>query len=155
MSNDRLRIPPDPDYFHAIGLAVVAFARLEWNAVWCCYRLQPNYIETIESERKTAGTIAKNLKYLFSRISDRDLREKAVPCADEFKALIADRNTLMHGKPGTTSNKEQRLFRHGNGELSIDDVNNFSDRCVTAGIPLVDLLYNELKEPCNVVLNPT
>ena len=28
MSNDRLLIPQDTDYFYAIGLAAVAFARL-------------------------------------------------------------------------------------------------------------------------------
>lgn len=39
MANERLLIPQDADYFHALGLAIVAFARLEWNAVWCCERL--------------------------------------------------------------------------------------------------------------------
>lgn len=147
MSYDRLRIPQDPDYFHAIGLAAVAFARLEWDAVWCCHRLQSNYIQTIEPKRKTAGTIANDLKDLFLRISDGVLRAKAVPFADNFKEIVLDRNGLMHGKPGTAKNGDQRLFRHGS-ELSVNDVNDFSDRCVRTGRNLNALLYNELAEPC-------
>ena len=151
LSDDRLRIPQDPNYFHAIGLAAVAFARLEWSAVWCCHRLQPNYIETIT--RKTAGTIANDLSGFFLRISSGDFREKVVPFADEFKAIVADRNALMHGKPGTAKNGDQRLFRHGS-EWSVVDVNDFSDRSVRVGGHLNALLYNELVEQCSVVLTP-
>jgi len=151
--DDRLRIPQDPEYFNAVGLAVVAFARLEWNAVWCCHRLQPDYIRTIEPARKTAGTIGNDLKSLFQKISDRPLREKAVPFADEFKVLVTDRNALMHGKPGTAKNGDQRLFRNGN-QLSISIVDDFSDRCVRTGEHLNALLHNELAEPCSVVLTP-
>lgn len=149
--DDRLRVPQDPEYFKAVGLAAIAFARLEWNAVWCCHRLQPNYIRTIEPAKKTAGTIGNDLKSLFLRISDRTLRERVVPYADEFKVLIIDRNALMHGKPGTTKIGDQRLFRNGN-ELSISMVDDFSDRCVIAGEQLSALLYNELAEPCSVML---
>lgn len=152
MSDDRLKVPQAPDYFHAIGLAAVAFARLEWNAVWCCHRLQDDYVQTIEAQRKTAGNIARDLGCLFLRISDQSLRVKAVPFADEFKLIVADRNALMHGKPGTGKHGEQRLFRQGD-EWTINDINGFSDRCVRAGGPLNALLYNELAEPCSVALN--
>jgi hypothetical protein len=153
VSDDRLRIPQDPDYFHAIGLAAVAFARLEWDAVWCCHRLQSKYIQTIEPKKKTAGTIANELKGLFLRISDEGLRAKAVPFAEEFKSIVLDRNGIMHGKPGTTEKGDQRLFGHG-VELSINDINDFSDRCVRSGSHLNALLYNELAEPCSVMLTP-
>lgn len=149
MTSDRLRVPQDADYFNELGLAVVAFARLEWNAVWCCYRLQPTYIQSIET--KTAGTIGTDLKRLFGRISDSSLSSRATPFADEFKAIINDRNAIMHGKPGTAKDGAQRLFRHGN-ELSISYINDFSDRCVRAGANLNALLYDELAEPCNVTL---
>ena len=151
MSDDRLRVPQDPDYFHAVGLATVAFARLEWDAVWCCHRLQSNYIQTIEPTKKTAGIIANDLRCLFSRVSDKGLRAKTVPFADEFKLIVTDRNALMHGKPGTSKSGLQRLFRNGS-ELSIEYINDFSDRCVRAGGNLNSLLYNELAEPCTVIL---
>lgn len=151
MSNDRLLIPQDPNYFHAIGLAAVAFARLEWDAVWCCQRLKDGYINTIEPRRKTAGKIAEDLERLFSRIADTDLRLKVVPFAAEFSAVVQERNGLLHGKPGTAPNGDQRLFRHGT-EWTIDKINEFSDRCVKAGTPLNALLYDEFKEPCSVAL---
>lgn len=152
MSDDRLRVPQVPDYFHAVGLAAVAFARLEWDAVWCCHRLQNDYIQTIEAKRKTAGNIARDLGCLFLRISDQGLCAKAVPFAEEFKLIVADRNAQMHGKPETGNHGEQRLFRQGD-EWSIIEINDFSDLCVRAGGCLNALLYNELAEPCTVALN--
>ena len=152
MADDRLRIPQDPVYFHAIGLAAVAFARLEWDAVWCCERLKDGYINTIEPGRKTAGDIGKDLANLFARISDAELRARTVQLAIEFLAIVKDRNGLLHGKPGTAPNGDQRLFRHGT-EWTIATLNLFSDRCVRAGMPLNALLYADFKEPCNVMLN--
>jgi len=115
--------------------------------------LQSNYIQTIEPKKRTAGTIANDLEGLFFRISDGGLRAKAVPFAEDFKSIVLDRNALMHGKPGTAKNGDQRLFRHGS-ELSINYVNDFLDRCVRAGGHLNALLYNELAEPCSVALKP-
>lgn len=153
MNNDRLRVPQDAAYFQAIGLATVAFARLEWNSVWCCERLEPGFIHTIESQKKTAGALANDLNRLFSRVSDESLRSKITPFSDEFKAIVLERNGLIHGKPGTTPNGDQRLFRHGL-EWSIESVNGFSDRCAGASTQLNGLLYDELREPCSVVLIP-
>lgn len=153
MSNDRIRIPQDPDYFHAIGLAAVAFSRLEWDAVWCCERLEIGYINTIEPRKKTAGKIAEDLERLISRITDADLRSKVAPFATEFSEIVQERNGLLHGKPGTAPNGDQRLFRHG-AEWTIDKINEFSDRCVRAGSPLNALLYDEFKEPCSIALHP-
>lgn len=149
--DDRLRIPQDHDYFQSVGLAAIAFALLEWDAVWCCERLQPGYIGTIEPRRKTAGTIGKDLKALFSRVDDAALRSRIKPLAEEFCEVVAQRNGLLHGKPGTAPNGDQRLFRRGS-EWSINMVNAFSDRCVLAAEPLNALLYNEFKEPCMIVL---
>lgn len=151
--NDRLRIPQDADYFKAIGLAAIAFARLEWNAVWCCERLQANYITTIEIKKKTAGVIGRDLKNLFSRVADSHLNARILPFAQEFCDIVEERNSLLHGKPGTANNGDQRLFRHG-VPWSIADVDNFSDRCARAAAPLNSLLYAEFKAPCTVLLNP-
>ncbi|MEL6369638.1 MAG: hypothetical protein AAFR03_02860 [Pseudomonadota bacterium] len=88
--DDRLRIPGDDGYFHALGLAAMAFARLEWNAVWCCERLQRNYIRTIEPEKKTAGKIGADLDRLFSGVSDLTLRAKIKPFAEEFREVVKE-----------------------------------------------------------------
>ncbi|WP_221723786.1 hypothetical protein [Ochrobactrum sp. SFR4] len=145
MSDERLLIPQDPEYFQAVGLAAIAFARLEWNAAWCCERLKPNYIGTIETKKKTAGTIAKDLKILFSRVADQTLRTKIAPFAEQFELLVIERNGLLHGKPATSKNNEQRLFRGGD-EWTIAAINDFADQCVIAGRPLNALLYNEMSD---------
>jgi len=40
----------DNIYLKALGRAVWAFALLEWNAVWCCELLEPNYMHKPESQ---------------------------------------------------------------------------------------------------------
>lgn len=152
MSDERMLIPQDPQYFQAIGLAAIAFARLEWNAAWCCERLNPNYISTIETKKKTAGTIAKDLKRLFSRVADQALRTKIAPFAERFELLVIERNGLLHGTPATSKNNEQRLFRNG-GEWTITAINEFADQCVIAGRPLNELLYDELSDGSAIDLN--
>ena len=142
--DDRLRIPQDDEYFKAVGLAAIAFARLEWDAVWCCEKLNPGYINSIEPERKTAGVIGRDLWRFFSQVSDMALRLRIEPHAAEFLAVVDQRNALLHGKPGTAPNGDQRLFRH-DFEWSIDAVNKFSDRCVVASEPLNALIHNEFK----------
>jgi hypothetical protein len=151
--DDRLRIPQDPDYFHSLGLAAVAFARLEWNAVWCCERLSQGYIQTIERDKKTAGRIARDLKSLFQRVQDATLQAKTLPLASKFIDLVDERNGLMHGKPGTSGTGDQRLFR-GGSEWTIQEIDSFADDCVKAASPLNSLLYNELSVGHAILLDP-
>ncbi|MBR0560494.1 hypothetical protein [Neokomagataea anthophila] len=153
MPDDRRRIPQDPTYFQAIGLAAVAFARLEWDAVWCCERLELGYIDTIDAEKKTAGRIASDLIKLFSRVTDPNIRSKIEPFSLEFKKIVLDRNGILHGKPGSLPNGDQRLFRSG-VPWTIEAVDEFSDRCTRASLPLNALLNNEFKEGSIVVLDP-
>lgn len=150
--HDRHRMPGDPDYFTAVGRATIAFARLEWNAVWCCERLQMGYIGSLEERfeggrrvrrGKTAGVIASDLSMLFERIPDPTLRYMVRPHAAIFSDLVKERNRLLHGKPGSTLAGEQRLFHQG-GEWSTAMVDDFADRCVRAGEPLNALLHNQL-----------
>ena len=49
------RVPVDPEYIQAFGRAMFIFARLEWQAVWCCEKISPGAIQPL-SER-TAGHV--------------------------------------------------------------------------------------------------
>jgi len=113
MTGERLRIPQDHDYFHAIGLAAVAFARLEWDAVWCCERLEAGYINTIEPRRKTAGRIGQDMAALFLRVPDETLRLRIHLYAVEFCSIVEERNGLLHGKPGTAQKHKTRFSLPG------------------------------------------
>lgn len=152
MNDDRHRIPQDSVYFQTIGLAVVSFARLEWDAVWCCERLESDYIRTIKAQKKTAGKIAGDLGSLFSRVSDAKLRSKIIPFAKEFKEIVGERNDLLHANPAKSNEEEERLVGH-HGVLTIVVIKAFSDRCARAAVTLNALLYAELAEPCSVVLS--
>lgn len=43
MKNDRLQIPVDRAYAHALGVTVICFARLQTVAICCCEALLPGY----------------------------------------------------------------------------------------------------------------
>jgi hypothetical protein len=146
MDNDRKRITIDNQYAHALGLAAYCFAVCEWNAVWSAERLQPGYISTIEPLRKTAGVIAKELVDLVSAISDPALMSICLTPAIEFQRLVQDRNALLHGKPGTAPNGDQRLFRHGQ-EWTISATDTFADEVSACSILLNEMVHTHLATP--------
>ena len=37
--DDRLRVTLDDPYAHALGLALFCFARMEWDAIYCCEKI--------------------------------------------------------------------------------------------------------------------
>jgi len=142
VKDDRLRIPIDDPYLDAIGLAIIAFARLEWSAVWCCESLDPGYIQTVT--RKTAGEIAWDLVKRTNGIEDRALRDDIALVADKFKRLVETRNALLHGKPGTAKNGKQRLFRDGT-EWTIERVNEAADMFAECDMRLNAIYHERLK----------
>lgn len=111
MNGARLRVTLEPDYAAALGLALYCFATLEWNAVWCCERMEARSIEALED--RTAGRVADTLIHLSGRLpasaDQADLNE----AAERFRTLVATRNNLVHAKPGTDQHGKQALFRHG------------------------------------------
>ena len=111
MNDARLRIPVHPDYASALGLAIYCFASLEWNAIWCCERLEPGSIENLEE--RTAGRVADTLLHLVKRIADSDDKPALEKAAADFRFLVGTRNNLVHAKPGTAVDLTQGLFRHG------------------------------------------
>ncbi|MEO0418513.1 MAG: hypothetical protein AAF249_06600 [Pseudomonadota bacterium] len=146
MQKQRDRIQLEDDYAHAIGQAAYCFAICEWNAVWSAERLQTGYIKTIESKRKTAGVIANELVGLVHAIGDPSLKAACLPTAIEFQRLVRDRNELLHGKPGTASNGDQRLFRRGT-EWTISDIETLSDELATCSIRLNEMVHKHLSTP--------
>ncbi|WP_197051882.1 hypothetical protein [Sphingomonas sp. 35-24ZXX] len=143
MQNDRKRISIDDQYAHALGLAAYCFAICEWNAVWSAERLQPGYISTIEPLRKTAGVIAKELIDLVKAINDPTLRAICLIPSMEFQRLVQERNGLLHGKPGTAPNGDQRLFRRGQ-EWTISAIDAFADEVSACSILLNEIVHEDL-----------
>lgn len=141
MKDDRVRVPIDDPYLQSVGLAMICFARLEWDAVWCCEKMHTGYLRTVG--RKTAGQIANDLISLAAAHPDPVVAASLGPSAEEFKRLVGRRNDLMHANPATTPNGDQRLFRKG-AEWTITLVNDAADQFVAAAIPLNHHLHNLL-----------
>lgn len=133
MKDDRLRVPIDAPYLSALGLATICFARLEWDAVWCCEKIQPGYTNTVGA--KTAGQIANDLVALAASHSDPVIVASLGAAAAEFKRLVGVRNDLVHANPGTSTGGEQRLFRRGT-EWTIVMVDDAADAFTAASFPL-------------------
>lgn len=141
MKDDRLRVPIDDPYLHAVGLAVICFARLEWNAVWCCERLDPGYLTTIA--KKTAGDIANDLIARVAKHADPAVVASLAPLTAKFKHLTGVRNSLMHANPATAPNGDQRLFRHGT-EWTIAMVDDAADAFTENSLGLNHHLHHVL-----------
>jgi hypothetical protein len=105
----------DNIYLKALGRAVWAFALLEWNAVWCCELLEPNYMHKRgrRGPVRTSDHIADDLISLLTNPSDPHIGSDWLLAAQEFKRLVKVRNSIFHGQPGSTPTGEQRLFREG------------------------------------------
>lgn len=141
MNNARLRVPIDDAYLHAVGLATICFARLEWNAAWCCEKMRVGYLNAIGT--KTAGQIANDLVGLAAAHPDPTVVASLMPPATEFKRLVGTRNNLVHANPGSAPNGDQRLFRMG-AEWTIDLVNDAADEFAAASEPLNYHIHNVL-----------
>jgi hypothetical protein len=143
VKDDRLRVPVDPSYVSAIGLATYAFARLEWDAVWCCERMAPDTINLLAD--RTAGGVAKKLVEL-ATLRSETVTDDLLPAAREFERLVLARNAPMHAKPGTDKDGGQRLFRDGQS-WTIETINDAADAFTACSIRLNDLLHGALHKP--------
>lgn len=141
MKGGRLRVPTDDAYFHSVGLAMICFARLEWDAVWCCEKITSGYLQTVG--RKTAGQIAADLVKLASPHPNAAVVASLAGPAAEFKRLVVRRNDLMYANPATAPNGDQRLFR-GSVEWTIADIDDLADEFAAAAGPLNHHLHHLL-----------
>lgn len=143
MKDGRFRIPVDPNYTSALGLAVYCFASLEWNAVWCCERIQAGSIESLEE--RTAGRVADTLLYLAKRLRVSEEQIELQSAAEDFQFLVGTRNNLVHAKPGTAPDGDQGLFRHGD-HWTIPELEAVADAFATCSMRLNQALHGLLQK---------
>jgi hypothetical protein len=143
VKDDRLRVTYQPEYAEALGLAAFCFARCEWDASYCCERLSPGYLSTIEPDKKTAGKIANELKSLVSNLTNEELKALCETAAEEFAEVVKVRNALLHGKPCTAPDGDQVLSGH-DGIWTVEMIQGFADRATACQIKLNDILHQHL-----------
>jgi len=144
MSDSRLRIPVDDAYLHALGLATYAFARCEWQVVWCCEKIKPGAIRKIVDDEKTAGSIGKLFSNLVRNMPKSKEREELSDAAAEFLRLVGLRNRILHGKPCTVPGGAQRLS--GDEIIEISDLEEAADAFADCGSVLNGLFYEFLDQ---------
>lgn len=111
MSGEREKIGMPPDYATALGVAVYAFADLEWNAIRACESIEPGIYESLAE--RTAGNIADKLISLAKSLKRSADREELVAAAERFQILVRSRNNLFHSRPDVDGQGSERLFRNG------------------------------------------
>jgi len=126
MVDERKRIPVDESYISALGLATYAFARCEWQVVWCCEKIEPGTLRKIVDDKSTAGTIAQKFKNLVRNIPSSCEREELKRIAQEFIVLVDLRNKIVHGKPCTALDGAQRLS--SGGIIEIEEIDEAADK---------------------------
>lgn len=144
MSGERLEYRMEPGYAEALGIASYMFARLEWNVVWCCERIEKGSVS--ELQELTAGVIRKRFTKLVGTVNDPEIRDQLEKAAEAFSPLVDLRNDLIHGTPVTDPEYGQCL--NGNtGSWSIERINNAADSFAACAMLFNGLLYGVLQEP--------
>jgi hypothetical protein len=144
LNNARTSMPVDPEYTAALGLAVYAFALLEWNAVWCCEKLKPGIIDDLDD--RTAGRVADTLLSLVKHLPGSWDQSDLLAQATRFQALTRTRNNLLHARPGTSSDGNHRLFRDGD-QWTLDEIKAVADAFCDCGMRLDAHLHGFLDRP--------
>jgi hypothetical protein len=141
MKNDRLRVPVRIEYASALGLAVYCFASLEWNAVWCCDRIQAGSVENLSD--RTAGRVADTLVHLVGTLEHSEEQVGLSSAAADFRSLVGTRNNLVHAKPATAADGEQALYRHGD-QWTLTELEAVADAFAACSLKLNQALHGFL-----------
>jgi hypothetical protein len=147
MHDERLKIAVDPEYMSALGLAVYCFARLEWNAVRCCERIEPGSIATLED--RTAGRVADTLLHLVKRLGGSEEQIGLQSAAADFRFLVGTRNNLVHAKPGIAPDGRPGLFRHGD-RWTLAELEGVADAFAVCSSRLGRALHGVLDRPSHL-----
>jgi hypothetical protein len=143
MRNDRLRSSVKSEYLEALGRVAYTFASCEWQVAWSCERLRPGSLHKIVDEELTAGKIAKVFIDLSRNMPKSNERGELQAIAQRFTELVAVRNGILHGKPCTAPDGEQRLSASEVVELG--DLESAADDFSECGMRLNLIYYSFLK----------
>jgi hypothetical protein len=143
VTEERDHVVLDPAYATALGQALYCFALCEWNAVYCIQKYQPGYVTSAfrPTQPTMAGTVADKLRSISINMPDVPEKQEWQQTAELFFDLVkTERNRLVHGKPGTNSDGEQRLFYFGY-EWTIERVKEAADKFARCGMILNRLFH--------------
>jgi hypothetical protein len=141
-NNSRLQQPIEDTYAQALGVATFCFAICEWNAVYCAQRIKPGSLQQFLKDELTAGKIAKKLSDLVRNMPKSKERDELQSAADEFSDLVPLRNSILHGKPCSTTDGKARLS--ASAIFEVRDLEEAADKFSDCSIKLNKLLHGFL-----------
>jgi hypothetical protein len=130
----------DDAYAQSVGRALWAFAILEWNSAHCCEKIRAGYLNNLKN--KTAGMIAADL-VTFVQTQRPTVWASYEAACNEFKTLVQLRNRIMHGRPGTAPNGDQRLFDKGVA-FDVPAIDSAEAQFSMCAAQIIDMLHNHL-----------
>lgn len=129
MAGERHRIPGDQEYWARLGLALVAFARLEWNVLYLSNTMEVGVINQFvpaQGRGPSSGQIC-NRAFQISEAWNGPLGAEIQEALDLFDAAVARRNRLVHANPATANNGEQWLHCRQIGWITPEWVDEAAD----------------------------
>ena len=149
MTERTRRIPVSAEYANALGYAVYCFCYLEWGAIWIIERFKPKYVQKIQAQKITARDVAKKLSTVATGAKglEEPIHKRLIAFATLFRDLVESRNRLVHGKPFTGENGEQRLRYESKAvkvDWTIDEINSLAKQFEDASIEANELFHKHL-----------
>nr|WP_275659084.1 HEPN domain-containing protein [Shewanella sp. Isolate8] len=107
-------------------------------------KIIPQSIHKVVGNELTAGQIAKKFIDATRNMPKSSEREQLKLLSKQFSDLVELRNRIVHGKPCTSPNKQQRLS--SNGIIELIDLENAADDFSECANKLNSLFYGFLSE---------
>lgn len=117
---------PGSEYLRLIGEVAYAVSSMEWMIIGDLHRLATS-LEASKLAGKTTGAIARELTKASASEGNAKVSDYLRVSADCLSDAASIRNSVLHARPATTPNGEQRLYRwttdqpHGSQGYFIDD----------------------------------
>lgn len=145
------RIPVDDSYVALVGKAVYVFSYYEWTIIYLIQHLRPSeqYVQLYcrGDVSHTSGKVLQKFRNAHENPEHRlprYLKNGLKQCAEEFKALIDERNALVHAHPTTDVNGEQILCYQSSTTKPIPDM-KWTKTDVESFIGKVDVKFQKAK----------
>lgn len=108
------RVPVNDSYAALVGKAVYIFAYYEWTIIWIIELLETGFVSEYCRGRQslTSGGVEKRLLRVINNSQTAYIKitkQELMDCHSTFKALIVERNALIHAHPCTDTDGAQIL----------------------------------------------
>lgn len=105
---------PDTEYLIRIGEIAYAVSSLEWTLIgdlYQCGGALPDSLLPSQLEALTTGSISKKASNAAKNMQPGPLRDYVAACGKALKEVAEIRNDILHSRPATHPDQDQRLYR--------------------------------------------